>query len=179
MNRSSTVCLTVVLSLALAIQACALATAQEVAKNNGISIEGAVQKAAPPDLPNRTKVRASVSYPSGSDCVLAGDTGTVYCYDPGDPYLPYLINWDKACGREQCHVCDNCAPNGWWVGFDDIEVVNSGPCSAPTASTVTLYDQAETMPHAYGVLFLLVTPLAALMVYRIRRCQGSRPRHSR
>lgn len=94
-----------------------------VEKNNGISAKRSVSiQTVPPSLPYGTRVRAVVDYPSDSDCIRQGDTGTIYCFDPDDPVLPYLVNWDRACGFEQCLVCDICAPHGWWVGFDEIDV---------------------------------------------------------
>lgn len=94
--------------------------AADVAKNNGVLINRDLPKSVPPNLDYGTRVQAVVNYPSGSDCILIGDTGTVYCYDAGDPQMPYLVNWDSNCGYEQCQVCGVCAPHGWWVGYDEI-----------------------------------------------------------
>jgi hypothetical protein len=93
----------------------------------------------PPGLPFGTKVKAVVDYPSQSDCIRLGDTGTIYCYDPGDPILPYLVNWDPECGFEQCQVCGICAPHGWWVGFDEI---------SQTCPIATLVSSARRLPEA-------------------------------
>lgn len=77
----------------------------------------------PPELTYGTRVRALVDNPSGSDCVKAGNKGTVYCYDYLDPIYTYLVDWDNGCGAEQDQICGITADNGWWVGPDDIEVI--------------------------------------------------------
>ncbi len=69
-----------------------------------------------------SRVVATVDGPSGSDCIQAGDTGTLVCHDPNDNVFPYLVNWDKECGFPQSQVCGVMAPNGWWVGFDEVNV---------------------------------------------------------
>jgi hypothetical protein len=99
------------------------AGAGDVEKNNGILPNENAVGAVPPDLPYGTRVQAVVDYPSGSDCIRVGYTGTVYCYDSNDPNLPYLINWDQACGFPQSQVCGREAPNGWWVGFNEISML--------------------------------------------------------
>ncbi len=99
-----------------------VAEASNGEKNNGIlSDSEAGPQIVPPGLPYGTRVKAVVDYPSGSDCIRVGDKGTIYCYDPNDPNLPYLVNWDRPCGYEQCQICGICAPHGWWVGSDEID----------------------------------------------------------
>lgn len=104
----------------------AAAAAEAVPKNRGTADTSAERRSggliAPPYLAVGTRVVAVVDGPSDSDCIMAGNTGTVYCFDPNDPSLPYLVNWDVPCGMEQCGVCNHCAPNGWWVGFHEIRV---------------------------------------------------------
>jgi len=97
--------------------------AEEVEKNNDILPNRDAAGAVPPELPYGTRVKAVVDYPSGSDCIRIGYTGTIYCYDPGDPNLPYLVNWDQPCGFPQSQVCGITAPNGWWVGFAEISTL--------------------------------------------------------
>lgn len=94
----------------------------QIEKNLGIGRESniIIVPEATTAIPVNTKVSATVDHPSGSTCILKGYTGTVYCYDAGDPSLPYLVNWDQNCGFEQCQVCGRCAPHGWWVGASDI-----------------------------------------------------------
>lgn len=109
----------------LFFSALAAAADDQTEKNLGIGKEST--SSLPPietsAIPVNTRVRATVDYPSQSDCILKGYTGTVYCYDSSDPVLPYLVNWDVFCGslmQEQCQVCSRCAPHGWWVGPNDI-----------------------------------------------------------
>ena len=110
-----------------------------------------------------TRVVAVVDGPSGNRCITAGATGTVYCFDPADLSLPYLVNWDVPCGMEQCAVCNNCAPNGWWVAFNEIRVflpegtrivsyvdhpAGNGCVPAGAKGTVSCYDAADhTFPY--------------------------------
>ncbi|NQU40552.1 MAG: hypothetical protein HQ523_11410 [Lentisphaerae bacterium] len=75
--------------------------------------------------PSGTRVIAIVNGPSGSTCIVAGNTGTIFCYDASDPNLPYLVNWDVACGFSQSQVCGVTAPNGWWVAFSDVNALNA------------------------------------------------------
>lgn len=122
------------------------AVADTGAKNNGIEVKakaasgknnGVVATKVDSAIPAGARVKAIVDHPSGSDCIRTGYTGTMVCYDPNDPVLPYLVNWDEACGFEQCQVCGVCAPNGWWVGFNEIaEVGGPDPGIIPTGSTV-------------------------------------------
>ena len=88
--------------------------------------------------PVGTRVQAIVQGPSGSTCINVGDLGILFCYDASDPNLPYLVNWDRACGFSQSQVCGVTAPNGWWVGFGDVTAVvvaSAGPEFDPALAT--------------------------------------------
>ena len=106
----------------------ALVGAGDVVKNNGVPVERPAVQAVPPGhpFPVDSRVVAVVDYPSSSDCIRLGYTGTLYCYDAADEVLPYLVNWDEPCGFPQDQVCGRLAPNGWWVGFNEIALVSSG-----------------------------------------------------
>jgi hypothetical protein len=106
----------------------ALAGAGDVEKNNGQPVDRPAVLVIPPGhpFPVDSRVVAVVDYPSSSDCIMSGYTGTLYCYDSGDDILPYLVNWDEACGFPQDQVCGRLAPNGWWVGFEEVELLSAG-----------------------------------------------------
>ena len=96
-------------------------------KNGGVSpsIEKFVRQevTSSSTIPVGSKVVAIVDYPSSSGCIRKGYTGTLLCYDPNDPILPYLVDWDEPCGDPQSQVCGVLAQNGWWVGFNEINGV--------------------------------------------------------
>ncbi len=107
----------------------ALAGADE--KNYGVPVhQSPAARAADSSVSNPysvgDRVRAVVDFPSSSDCVRSGDTGTLVCHDPTDPTLPYLVDWDRACGFPQSQVCGTTATNGWWVGYNEIELLTTG-----------------------------------------------------
>jgi len=107
-----------------------IGNAEALEKNNGIvpnrtiNESGEIQSTLLMDhpWPVNSIVKALVDSPSSSVCVNTGDLGTIYGYDPNDPTFPYLVNWNSGCGHSQCWK-GNCAPNGWWVGFNEIELV--------------------------------------------------------
>jgi hypothetical protein len=98
-------------------------------KNYGVPPGPAAQSRAAPGSPltTGTRVRAVVDFPSGSDCIRAGDMGTLVCHDASDPTLPYLVNWDRSCGFSQSQVCGVTAEHGWWVGYNEIEAAAGTP----------------------------------------------------
>jgi hypothetical protein len=126
----------IVVAGALVVSSPVIAGASE--KNYGVPSQGGIQGQSSVEsgtaeaitteyIPIDARVEATVDYPSGSDCIRKGDTGTVYCYDPNDPVLPYLVNWDNGCGFPQDQICGRLAPNGWWVGADEIREISSCP----------------------------------------------------
>ena len=136
MRRIPFITFLVAIILSSAVSAAAFAGAGE--KNYGVPAPGfAPQTLAPAALSSPSspfhigdRVRALVNGPSGSDCIQAGDTGTIMCYDAADASLPYLVDWDRSCGFPQNAVCGNLAEHGWWVGFSEVELASqtsSGP----------------------------------------------------
>jgi hypothetical protein len=94
------------------------------------------------------RVRAVVDAPAASDCINAGDEGTIVCYDASDPNLPYLVNWDNGCGFAQDQVCGVMAEHGWWVGFDEVELVDGGdPTPPPVDGACATFDLFTGILH--------------------------------